>query len=395
MFAGLLLALSLLAGCVRLIPSTGSVSQNPPPRSVANAALAGVVRGPVVAGLGFAADRSKSALDAFIASCPRLTRRNDASGLTTPPDWVPACTAASSWPREDAGRFFSTYFETATVGNGSSFVTGYYEPEIAGVRFRQPGFDVPVYALPPDLVRAQPGDAPPGPDGKQPLGRYDANGRFTAYWDRGQIDDGALAGRGLEIAWAADKGELFFLQVQGSGRLRAPDGTVMRLGYAGENGWPYTGIGSVMRAQGLIGNGPGQYPGSMQGILRYLREHPDEGRALMRQDRAFVFFRDTSAAKLADGPVGALGVPVSPRTSLAADPAFVPLGAPVWLQTDRPETSGLWVAQDTGGAIKGANRFDSFWGAGDTARSIAGGMSARGQALILLPKGTVARLTGR
>ncbi|MCW1383077.1 murein transglycosylase A [Novosphingobium sp. KCTC 2891] len=390
--AGLLMSLALLAGCGRIIPETGGpvVGTRPPPQP-ATAALIGVKPGPTPAGLGFRDDNARTALASFVASCPRLTRRNDGSGLTRPTDWVSTCTAAATWPASDAARFFANWFETAEVGTGSSFVTGYYEPEIAGVRVRQPGFDVPVYAPPPDLVRARPGDAAPLPDGRQPLGRYDGNGRFVPYWDRAAIEDGALAGKGLEIAWAADPAELFFLQVQGSGRLRAPDGSVIRLGYAAVNGWDYTGLGTVMRAQGLIGSGPGQYPGSMQGIMRYLHEHPDEGRALMRQNRSYVFFRENTG----EGPVGALGVPVRGRTTVAADPAFVPLGAPVWLQTDRPEASGLWVAQDTGGAIKGANRFDSFWGAGEDARRIAGGMSARGRALILLPRGTLQRLGAR
>ncbi len=384
------MALMLLSGCISVIPR--GVPQPPVPLTGSNAALVGTHRGPVAAGLGYRDANTRTALAAFTASCPRLSRRSDTSGLTRPDDWAPACAAAAGWPPEDAATFFSTYFETATVARGEAFVTGYYEPEIAGVRTRQPGFDVPVYVLPPDLVRARPGDAPPQPGGGQPLGRYDASGRFVAYPDRAAIENGALAGRGLEIAWVADRAELFFLQVQGSGRLRAPDGTIMRLGYAGQNGYPYTGIGSLLRARGLIGSGPGQYPGSMQGILRYLHDHPDEGRALMQQNRSYVFFREATST----GTVGALGVPIAPRTSLAVDPAFVPLGAPVWLQSDdSSEVSGLWVAQDTGGAIKGANRFDSFWGTGADARTIAGGMSAHGQALILLPKGTLARLNGQ
>ena len=223
--------------------------------------------------------------------------------------------------------------------------------------------------------------------GQMPLGRYDERGRFVPYFDRGQIEDGALAGKGLEIAWAADPVEFFFLQVQGSGRLRAPDGSVIRIGYAGQNGQPYAGIGGLMRERGLIGSGPGQYSGSMQGIMQYIREHPAEGRALMRENRSWVFFRELTG----DGPVGALGVPVRRESSVAVDPKFVPLGAPVWLDLDRREADGLWVAQDTGGAIKGANRFDSFWGAGDDARRTAGGMSARGQALLFLPRGTLSR----
>jgi len=390
--AAILLAPALLSGCIPLIPGAAPVPPVPP--TATNAALIGTHRGPVAAGLGFRDANVRAALTAFATSCPRLTRRTDTSGLTRPEDWAPACAAAPGWPPEDAAGFFTRYFETATVARGDAFVTGYYEPEIAGVRTRQPGFDVPVYAMPPDLVRARPGDAAPLPDGSRPLGRYDENGRFVPYFDRTAIENGALAGKGLEIAWVADRAELFFLQVQGSGRLRAPDGTVMRLGYAGQNGYPYTGIGSVMRERGLIGTGPGQYPGSMQGILRYIHEHPAEGRALMQQNRSYVFFREATGA----GTVGALGVPIAPRTTLAADPAFVPLGAPVWLQAVGPggqSLGGLWVAQDTGGAIKGPNRFDSFWGTGEDARTIAGGMRAEGQALILLPKGTLARLNGQ
>ena len=390
-----LLPLLLLSGCISLIPQ--GVPPPPVPLTGSNAALVGTHRGPLAAGLGFQGANARAALTAFVTSCPRLTRRTDASGLTRPEDWAPACAAASGWPAEDAAGFFGKFFETATVARGEAFVTGYYEPEIAGVRTRQPGFDVPVYRMPPDLVRARPQDAPPLPGGGQPLGRYDGGGQFTPYFDRTAIESGALANKGLEIAWVADPAELFFLQVQGSGRLRSPDGSIMRLGYGGQNGHPYTGIGSVMRGRGLIGSKPGQYPGSMQGILRYLHENPAEGRALMQQNRSYVFFREATTP----GTVGALNVPVTPRTTLAADPAFVPLGAPVWLQMEGapnvsgPNLSGLWVAQDTGGAIKGANRFDSFWGAGDNARTIAGGMSARGQALILLPKGTLAQLNGQ
>ena len=225
-------------------------------------------------------------------------------------------------------------------------------------------------------------------DGTMPLGRYDAAGRFVPYYDRAAIEDGVLAGRGLEIGWVADPIELFFLQVQGSGRLIAPDGAVLHIGYAGQNGHPYTGIGAVMRERGLIGGEGARYPGSMQGIMQYIHDNPEAGRVLMRENKSYIFFREIGP----DGPLGALGVPVRAQDSVAADPAFVPLGAPVWLELDRDEASGLWVAQDTGGAIKGANRFDSFWGAGERARSIAGGMSGRGEALLLLPTGTLKKL---
>jgi membrane-bound lytic murein transglycosylase A len=331
------------------------------------------------------------ALAAFRQSCPRLLARADHSGLTRPQDWQPACAAAANWPAEDAAAFFTSQFEAVTVGSGATYVTGYFEPRIAGARSHQPGFDVPVYGVPPDLVHARPGDAPLKSNGQTPFGRYDETGHFLPYYERADIIAGRLAGQGLEIAWAADPVEFYFLQVQGSGQLVAPDGSVMRIGYAADNGQNYTGIGAIMRNEGLIGTAPGQYPGSMQGIMQYLRDHPEAGAALMNQNKSWVFFREITG----DGPLGALGVPVRAHVSLAADPLFVPLGAPVFLLLDRPTANGLWVAQDTGGAIKGANRFDSFWGSGADARLTAGGLASRGSAWVLLPKGALARLNRR
>lgn len=398
-----LAATILLAACGPIVPRVqGPVTPSRPAPSpvptaqptpatpaAASAQLAGVGGGPPVDALRISSEDASSALSSFIESCPRVTSRTDASGLTRPEDWRAACQAAATWPRSEAKRFFSQHFETVRVGDGAAFATGYYEPEIAGVRTRQPGFDVPVYKMPPDLVRGWTDDIPASErTGRAPLARQYAPGKYAPYYNRKEIEEGALAGKGLEIAWAADPVEFFFLQVQGSGRLRAPDGTVMRIGYAGQNGRAYTGIGSVMRERGLIGEGPGKYPGSMQGIMQYLRDNPVEGRKLMQANESWVFFQELTG----DGPLGALGVPVRALSSVAADPNFVPLGAPVWLDLDRAEADGLWIAQDTGGAIKGANRFDTFWGAGEEARRIAGGMSGRGEALLLLPKGTLARL---
>ena len=368
------------------------VPQAQPPAPPVNAIAAGVRAGPDIATLKFAADDAGAALASFAESCPKLLAREDQSKLTSPADWQAACADAATWPAGNAAAFFTSHFETAEIGDGQTFATGYYEPEIAGSREHLAGYDVPVYALPPDLVRAWPEDTPPEQrTGRAPLGRYDASGKFVPYYTRAEIEDGALAGKGLEIAWAKDPVEFFFLQIQGSGRLVAPDGSVTRIGYAGQNGGGYTSIGKVMRDQGLIGDGPGQYAPSMQGIMQYLRANPEAGRQLMRTDDSYVFFRVLEG----DGPIGALGVPVRRQSSVAADPAFIPLGAPVFLQVDRPEAGGLWIAQDTGGAIKGANRFDTFWGAGADARTIAGGMSARGTALVLLPKGTLRRLGAR
>lgn len=393
---GALASLVLLSGCLRLIPEANAprpVLVTPPPATTAaSAALSGVVRGPSVGALGISGDDAATALAGFIDSCPQLLRREDKSGLSYNSDWRTSCEAAVGWPLGDAPRFFQTHFETARIGNGGAFATGYFEPEIAGSRTRRPGFEVPVYAKPDDLVRGWPADVPAAErTGPAPLGRYMADGSFERYPDRAAIEDGALDGRVPVIAYAADPVEFFFLQIQGSGRLRTPEGEIIRIGYAAQNGRGYTGIGGVMRERGLLGNGPGQYAGSMQGIMAYIRDNPRDGSALMRMNKSWIFFRELTG----DGPLGALGVPVRSEASVAADPAFVPLGAPVWLDLDRDEADGLWIAQDTGGAIKGANRFDTFWGAGEDARRIAGGMSGRGTALLLLPKGTVARLNSQ
>ena len=386
------MALIALSGCVgrvappKIEPPKPPVVAKPPP--VGSARVLGVSAGPAVAALSIDPVQAVRALAAFRLSCAEMIRRGDPSGLTLPSDWQPVCDRAAT--ATEAVAFFTQDFETASVGDGKAFATGYYEPEISGVRMRQPGFDVPIYSLPPDLIRAWPKEiVPEQRTGNPPLGRIDETGNVVPYYDRAAIDSGALSGKGLEIAWAADPVEFFFLQVQGSGRLVAPDGSVMRIGYAGQNGREYAGIGAIMRDRGLIGSGPGQYAGSMQGIMRYLREHPADGRALMNTNKSWIFFRELTGP----GPIGAMGVAVTARASVAADPSFVPLGAPVFLSLDRPEANGLWIAQDTGGAIKGANRIDTFWGAGAEARTIAGGMSGRGTAFIFLPKGVLARLT--
>jgi membrane-bound lytic murein transglycosylase A len=357
----------------------------PAPAPIPDAGTArasGVVAGPLVSSLPFGREQASIALQAFRTSCPALLKRNDASGLTRPQDWQPACIAADSADGDAAG-FFARWFETAQVGGGSAFATGYYEPEIAGSRVRAPGYDTPVYRRPTDLIQVDLGAFSDSLQGKKISGRLTGT-TLVPYFDRTEIESGALAGKGLEIAWAADPVEFFFLQVQGSGRLRLPDGTVMRIGYDSQNGRDYTGIGALMRQRGLIG--PDQ--ASMQGIVQWLHDHPDQGRYIMRENKSWVFFRELTGP----GPIGALGVPVAPRATVAADPKFVPLGAPVWLSLDRREGTGIWIAQDTGGAIKGANRFDTFWGAGDEARAVAGGMSGRGTAFLLLPVGTLARL---
>ena len=379
--ASAVLCLLALSGCARILPA---------PQPIFESAIAlGAAKGPELSALQLGADDAAAALASFVESCPKLLTRDDQSGLTQRADWQAACDAAPQWSERDPLGFFSAHLTAVRIGDGAAFATGYFEPAITGCRSRQPGCETPVYAVPSDLTRAWPDDVPEEQrEGRAPLGRFTNDGSFVPYYERAEIDAGALAGRRLEIAYAADPIELFFLQIQGSGRITTPDGETIRIGYAAQNGREYVSLGGVMRERGLFGDEPGQYAPSMQGIVRYLRENPEDGAALMRLNKSWVFFRELRG----DGPLGALEVPVRRESSVAVDPRFVPLGAPVWLDLDRDVADGLWIAQDTGGAIKGANRFDTFWGSGDDAREIAGGMSGRGQALILLPKASAARL---
>jgi len=344
---------------------------------------AGIALGPDLTSLNLAGLKAETALQSFRTSCSSLVRREDNSGLTKGADWQLSCDAAQGWQDQDAARFFASYFEAVQVGDGKAFATGYFEPQIRGSRVRNALYPVPIYRRPDNLVDVDLGLFSEALKDKRIRGKVEG-AQFVPFDDRAQIDDGALAGKGLEIAWAQDYIDLFFLQIQGSGRLALPDGSIMRIGYAGQNGQDYTGIGKLMRERGLLADGKT----NMQGIVEWLRAHPQEGMAIMRENKSYVFFRELTGP----GPLGAMGHPVVARTSVAADRMFVPLGAPVVLDMEHDIADGIWVAQDSGGAIKGANRFDTFWGAGEQAAQIAGGMSSRGQALVLLPKGTVSRL---
>ena len=375
-------------------PSSAQPSTVPPVRSVPvnPAPTTSVATGPnaLQAGVVIVRDRpavdpasATRALKAFRITCPSVTKRSDQSGLTQPADWQGVCAAAATWDDRDAQRFFAENFDFVQIGDGKAFATGYYEPEIAGSRTRSAGYQVPVYRRPPELVEIDLGQFSDSLRGKKIRGKVEG-ATFVPYADRTGIETGALEGRGLELAWAADAIEFFVLQIQGSGRLRLPDGSVMRIGYDSQNGRDYTGIGKLMKDRGLLA--PGQ--STMMGIESWLRAHPAEGQAIMRENKSWVFFREITGA----GPLGALGKPVTGNASVATDPAFVPLGAPVFLSMDRADANGIWIAQDTGGAIKGANRFDTFWGAGEAARTTAGGMSARGTAFVFLPKGVADRI---
>lgn len=321
-------------------------------------------------------EEAERGLAAFRASCPSLMRRSDGSRLTQPGDWNALCAQAGSLAPEYAPGFFYYGFDWVKVGDGRAFATGYYEPEIEGSPVPLPGY-VPIYRVPPDLIHCTQVDGTPGR-------RIDPTGACTLYYTRAEIDDGALAGQGLELAWAKDPVDLFFVEIQGSGRIRMPDGTIVRIGYAAQNGRDYVAIGRLLRDRGILPPGGA----SMQAIKDWIHANPEHGRELMRENLSYVFFKQLTGL----GPLGSLNVALTPRGSVATDPNYVPLGAPIYLhKADRREIDGLWVAQDVGGAIKGPNRFDTFWGAGPFAVAIAGGMSASAEALILVPKGVAAR----
>lgn len=322
-------------------------------------------------------------LEAFRRACPRLSRRTDTSGLSRPEDWREACAAAAT--ATDATTFFARHFVPVRLGSGRGLATGYYEPDVPALAAPRPGA-APVLARPPELVdidlAAFPGDR------RGTLRGVVKGSRVVPAPDRAAIEAGAYAGRGLEIAWAADPIDLFFLQIQGSGSLVFPDGRRLRIGYAGQNGHPYVPIGRLMRERGLHPK-----PG-MAEIRAHLAADRTAGAALMRENPSYVFFTPLDPAL--DGPLGALGVPLIPLANAAADPDTLPLGAPVWLET---EVAGeafrqLLIAADTGGAIRGANRFDIFFGPGAEAARKAGALAAPLEAVILLPVAAANRLPG-
>ncbi len=348
-----------------------------------------VTPGPSFAELrGWAADDHQAAFESFQKGCAVVTSRTDTSGLTLPSDWRDACAAEVA--NGKAREFFEQHFLPVVVEDGTGLHTGYYEPEIAVSRTKTGSFRYPIYRRPKELI-VVPGTS------KTPQ-------RFCARWDgttcvpyfsRGEIDDGALAGKKLEIAYASDPYELFFMHMQGSGRLRLPDGSFVRVSYDGTNGREWVSIARTVKAE-LKGQ---DWPLGTDGIIAWFRAHPQRARAIMREDKSFVFFREIRESTA--GPLGAIHVSLTAERSVAADPKFVPLGAPIWLASATPAMTKdatptafdrLVIAQDTGGAIRGPNRFDVFFGSGDKARAVAGKMFNRGRSILLLPIPAVTRL---
>lgn len=294
-------------------------------------------------------DDHAEALQVFVQTCDQL---ND-------PDWEPVCAFARQTDPGGATSFFELFFRPVLIGTPPALFTGYYEPELLGSPVRTPRFAYPLYRKPPELSA----DAP--------------------WYSRGDIEGGGrLQGRGLELAWLEDPVEAYFLQIQGSGRIRMPDGKVVRVGYAGKNNQPYRSIGQELIRRGIFDASEV----SADVIQDWVRRFPAEGRALMNTNPSFVFFRKIAELGPDDGPIGAMGSSITAMRSIAVDPAFVPLGAPVWIEKEGYDPMRrLMIAQDTGGAIKGAQRADIFFGTGREAGRSAGQVKDGGRMVVLLP----------
>ena len=299
---------------------------------------------------GWAEDDPREALTAFLDTCD----------LLKDPTWRPLCALAADAgdSAESARAYFELFYRPVLVGNPPALFTGYYEPVLDGSTTRTSRYRYPIYARPPELR-----------DG-------------TAYYSRSQIEGGAISGRGLEIAWLDDPVEVFFLHIQGSGRIRLPDGRMMRVGYAGKNGHAYRSVGQEMVRRGT--HTPDQV--SAQSIRSWVRNNPGPGHAMLDHNPSYVFFRRLPDLAAHKGPIGAMGRSITGMRSLAIDPRFNPLGAPIWMEKDgRRPLRRLMVAQDTGGAIKGAQRADIFFGTGAEAGEEAGTVKDGGRMLLLLP----------
>src|SRR5215472_6358637 len=331
---------------------------------------------------GWAVDRLSKAVPAFLKSCARLPTLPDTAAIDPIPkvadfgrvgDWREACLAAEAVsPGDDAAarRFFQSFFvplSVADYGQQEGLFTGYFEIELGGSRRRYGRFQTPIYRRPPEL-----GSGP----------RY----------SRAEIEEGALAGRGLELLWVDDPIDAFFLEVQGSGRVKLENGETVRVGYDGKNGLPYVPVGRLLVERGIIP----RPKVTMPTIRDWMNEHPEAGAALRRENPSYVFFREQRD----EGAVGAEGVVLTPERSLAVDRAYVALGLPIWVEADERFAAAesvrqLVVSQDTGGAIKGPVRGDLFWGTGELAAWRAGVMNARGRYYLLLLPNLAARLAPR
>jgi membrane-bound lytic murein transglycosylase A len=335
---------------------------------------------------GWAKDDHAAAFATFRASCRAvLDGRAPSRPAQAPPEALRSvcmrADAAGALDAPAARAFFENAFRPFRVGEGT--LTGYYEPEIEGSLVPTPRFDTPLLARPKDLVTIPDGETLPGvPAGLG--GARRAGAAFEPYPDRAAIEDGAIAGQGLELVWA-ERVDAFFVHIQGSTRVRLPDGAGMRLAFDGRNGRRFTGIGRLLVERGALTKGGA----SMASIRAWLAENPSGGRALMRRNESYIFFRTDAALADADGPLGAQNVPLTPGRSIAVDRGLWAYGLPFWLDGRFPDGGPirkLVVAQDTGSAILGAARGDYFAGTGEEAGAVAGGMKQRTAFIVLLPR---------
>ncbi len=297
---------------------------------------------------GWEQDDHAAALKVFLNTCRDM---KDA-------DWRALCQFAEADP--EPRQFFELFFRPVVIDDGQeALFTGYFEPELDGDRYRSARYRFPVYKMPPEAMQSNP-------------------------WltRREILSSDVMTGRGLEIAWVDDPVELFFLQIQGSDRIRLPDGSYIRVGYRGSNGHPYRSIGVELVRRGVYH--PHQV--SAEVIKNWVRRNPQEGRELLFHNNSYVFFREVSQVPADQGPLGAMNRSVTAMRSIAVDPSFVKLGAPVWVEKDGANPlRRLMIAQDTGSAIKGAQRADVFFGTGDDAGRAAGTLRDPGRMVVLMP----------
>lgn len=329
---------------------------------------------------GWAGDDHAAAFGALRKSCRKRSKSH------------PACEEVlklgEDVDRETARRFFESHFIPHRVeADEPGLVTGYYEPEVSGSRERTRETQVPVYGRPEDLVQVTPDELRAFYNAGFSVGRQTGDD-LVPYYTRAEIDDGALEGKGLELLYLDDPVELFFMQIQGSGRVRFQDGSWVRLGYAAKNGHSYTSIGKLLAERGEKPDGGL----TMEGLKGWLRADPERGRALMHENKSYVFFHVLPEGQAGDGPIGAQAVALTPGRSLAVDASYHKLGTPVFVAAPAAPTPDgkpfrrLMIAQDVGSAIRGKERGDIFWGSGPQAGAIAGVTKTEARFYILLPK---------
>lgn len=327
-------------------------------------------------------DNTVEAWGAWLQSC---------QGLKNKPKWQAVCQTASiiNQPNDaDVNRYFVQNFDVFQAsnvdGSETGLITGYYVPKMRGSRTKTAQFSQPVYREPTDLITVELSELYPDLKYKRVRGKLQGN-KLVPYLQRADIDSANTPLAGNEIAWVADAVELFFLQIQGSGIIELENGQQLPIGYANQNGHAYNSIGKILIERGELTRDQA----SMQGIKNWALKNPQKLQELLNTNPSYVFFRELPAGL--PGPLGALGVPITAERSVAIDPKFVPLGAPIFLSTTEPNSNKplqrLMMAQDTGGAIKGGVRADFYWGAGDVAGAKAGSMKQAGKVWVLLPKG--------